>query len=287
MNQCGALRGNQALAEQFALALQALSQRQGEGGFNGGDAALGREQSRHFLLDLGALGSNGSGVVDAIELVGALTGATRTLAFGQQLLSKSDTGSGQVAFNQLVDYTQVVCFDGTDRVAADDHVQGLGNANQTRQALSAASTRQQAEFDFRQADFGALDGDAVVAADGNFQATAQCGAVDDRDARLAAGFDAVDHVGQARLFRRLAKFLDVRAGHEGHAFTDQYDRLYFRIGFCSLEALLQTFAHSDAQGIDRRVVHGDDRDGAFALQSDHIRHARSPSVLLGVFHYAK
>src|SRR5690606_9627127 len=87
-----ALGGYQALAKQLALALEAFFQRQGEGGLNGGDAALGREQTRGLLFDLGALGSDQRSIVHACELVGALAGTARTLAFGDQLLGNGQAG---------------------------------------------------------------------------------------------------------------------------------------------------------------------------------------------------
>ena len=115
----------------------------------------------------------------------------------------------------MVDYAQLQRFGGADGRTADDHVQGLGDASQAWQTLCAAGTGQQAQLDFRQADLGVFTGNAVMAANSDFQATAQSGTVNNRDTRLAAGFDTIDYVRQAWCLRRLAEFLDISPGDEG------------------------------------------------------------------------
>ena len=273
MHQCAALRRYQTLAEQFALALETFFQRQGKGRLNSRDAALGREQTRGFLLDFGALGGNQGGIVDAIELVGALAGAACTLAIGNQFLGEGDASSGQVAVNQFINHAQFQGFAGADRVAADNHVQGFLDTDQAWQTLSTTGTRQQAELHFRQANLGAFQRDAVMAADRHFQTATQCGAMDHGDAGLAARLDAADHFGQAWRFWRLAEFLDVGAGDKGRTLADQHDGLDLRIGFGCLEAVLKAFTHGNAQRVDGWIIDSDDRNGALSFQCDHVRHA--------------
>src|SRR5690606_25998363 len=274
--QRGALRRYHAFGEQLALALEAFSQRQGEGSFNGGYAALWREHAGCLLLDFGAFGGNSGGIVHAFQLVGTLASAAGALAFGNELFSEGQTGGQQFAVEQLVHHTQFVGFHGSDRRTADDHVQSLGHTNHTRQTLGTTGARQQAEFDFRQADLGVLAGDTIMAAQSDFQTTTQGGTVDHGDARLAAGLDAADHVRQAWRLRWLAEFLDVGAGDEGIAFADQHDGLDLSIGLGSVEAVLQTFTDRHAQSVDRRIVDSDNGNGALPFQCDHVRHAESP-----------
>src|SRR5690606_25828112 len=90
--QRSALGRHQTFGKQLTLALEAFSQRQGEGGLDSGYAALGREQTRGLLLDLGTLGGDQGSVVHAFQLVGALPGAARALAFGNQLLGEGQAG---------------------------------------------------------------------------------------------------------------------------------------------------------------------------------------------------
>ena len=47
--------------------------------------------------------------------------------------------------------------------------------------------------------------------------------------RLGAGLDGVDHVGQVRLARRLAEFVDVGSRHEGAAGAGDDGRFDLRI----------------------------------------------------------
>src|SRR3546814_20551321 len=63
--------------------------------------------------------------------------------------------------------------------------------SQSRQALRAATARQQAELGFGQAElcFRVVDRDAVMAAEREFQTAAERGAVERRNHRPAAGFE--------------------------------------------------------------------------------------------------
>src|SRR5690554_5341587 len=287
MYQCSALRGDQTFGKQLALALETFGQRQGEGRLYGGYTALGREQTRGLLLDLGTLGGDQGSVVHAFQLVGALPGAARALAFGNQLLGEGQAGGQQVALEQLIDHTQLLGFGGGNGVAADDHVQRLLDTDHAGQTLGTAGAGQQAQLDFRQADLGVLAGDPVMAAQGHFQATAQGGAVDHGDARLAAGLDLVDHFRQAGRLRRFAELLDIGAGNEGVAFAHQYDGLDLRISLGGIETVLQSGAHGYAEGVDRRVVDSDNGNGTLPFQCDDLRHAEPPLILSNGFHCAK
>ncbi|MCY1293750.1 hypothetical protein D9M70_430180 [compost metagenome] len=257
MHQRRALRRGQTLLEQLALALEARGQRQGRGGFHRGDAAQRREQPGHALADFGVLGADQLGVGFRAARHLTLAGTPRALAVGQQLAGMGEAGVGEVTVEQRVDDAVLQCLAGADRRAADDHLQGLGHPGHARQPLGAAGTRQQAELHFRQADLGIAAGDAVMAGQRHFQATTEGGAVDHRDAGLGAGFKGGDHIRQRRRLRRQAELLDVGTGDEGVAGTHQHHGGDLRVGLGGAEGLQQALAHGQAEGVDRRVVHGD------------------------------
>src|SRR5690554_1196609 len=105
-----------------------------------------------------------------------------------------------------------------------------------------------------------------------------------RDARLAAGLDLVDHFRQAGGLRRLAEFLDIGAGDEGVAVTYQNDGLDLGISLGGIETVLQSGAHGDTEGVDRRIVDSDNGNGALPFQCDDLRHAEPPLILSNAFH---
>jgi hypothetical protein len=126
---------------------------------------------------------------------------------------------------------------GRDRLAAEDHVQGPGDADHAWQALRAARAWQQAQLHFRQAELGILVHDPVVTTKGEFEAAAQRHAGDRRNDRLGRGFDRGDQLGQVRRGEhvRTAELADVRAGREGAVATDQHDRPDRCVGLRALE----------------------------------------------------
>jgi hypothetical protein len=91
-----------------------------------------------------------------------------------------------------------------------------GSRPSTRQALGAASARQQAQLHFRQRDLRARHGDAVVAAQRQFQAAAHAHGMDRRHHRLGRALGGGNQGVQAGLGQRLGgiEFFDVGAARK-------------------------------------------------------------------------
>ena len=104
-----------------------------------------------------------------------------------------------------------------DRRAGNNHPQRLHRPNQSWQPHCAAAARQQAELHLRQTELGAGVGDAEMAAERQFQPSAERGAVDGGDRRLGDGLERHDQGAQIGLLHRLAEFRDVSAGDKGPA----------------------------------------------------------------------
>ena len=127
----------------------------------------------------------------------------------------------------------------------------IHDTNQARQALGAATARQNADHGFRQADLGlgiVVRHDAVMAGHGDLETTAQGQAVDRSCDRLAAGFQLAQRLVQAitlfeqfrlhLVFRQLghvgrstAQFGQVRTGTEGRLAGGQDHALDGVVGF--------------------------------------------------------
>ena len=152
--------------------------------------------------------------------------------------------------------------------AAEHQLHGGAQTHQTGRALRATRTWQQAKLNFGQTQTGIAQGQPVVGGHGDFQPPAQRRAVDGGNDRLVAGFDAVAHLGQAGWQRWFAKFADVRASDEGATGAHDQHSAYLRVGLRLLHGLKQTPAHLHIQGIDRRVVEGDNQDIARTLGAD-------------------
>ncbi len=222
------------------------------------------------------LGANQRLVVDAFQTAGLLAAAARAAPLLDKATRIGQTGLDQIAFEQLVDDMVLQRLRCTDGLAADDHIQRLLDAGQPRQALGTAGAGQQAQLHLRQADLGVRPGDTVMAAQRDLQPTAQGGAVDHRDARLAAALDHLDHLRQARCLRRFAELLDIGAGHEGRAFADQHHGRHLGRLVSLLKGIQQAFSYGMAKGVDRRVVDQDQSDIAPACEPNDIRHAGLP-----------
>jgi hypothetical protein len=107
-----------------------------------------------------------------------------------------------------------VCLDDP---AGADQIDGGEGADQARQALRAAGSRHNAKLNLRQAEAGLYAGDATVAGKDDLAAATECCTIDSSDHRLLEPFDAFDDIGQKRLDRRLAEFLDISTTHESAA----------------------------------------------------------------------
>ncbi len=149
-----------------------------------------------------------------------------------------------------------------DGFAADDHVERRLHTDHAGQALRATGTGDQAQLDFGQRNAGAGRGNAVVAAQSQFETTAHGHRVDGRHHGLGRVFASADDAQQIGFLDRLgrAKFTDVRTAGEGFARArddDGFDR-------CVVVGFFQTIGDADAGGqaqtVDGRVHQRDDRD---------------------------
>ena len=180
------------------------------------------------------------------------------------------------AFHQLVQNAKLQRFRSRHMAARDDHLQrGLG-ADQAGQALRAATGRQDADQDFRQAQLRARHGEAVVAAERVLQAAAQRVAVNRRHDRLGT---CLQHVmGPARDRRApLAEAAYIGAGDEGPAGPDQDHGVHLRVGDAAVHRFQYALAHARPQRVHRRVVHRDDANRTLPGEMDNLGHAVLPS----------
>ena len=172
---------------------------------------------------------------------------------------------GQIAFEDGIDETGGVRLIRTDRRTGHDHPERLHRADQARQPHRAAAARQQAELHLGQAELGAGIGDAEMAAERQFQAAAERGAVDGGDRRLGDGLQRRDDGAQIRLLHRLAELGDVGAGDKGPAGAGDDDGATEGSSPQGNQRLHQRLADMEAQRVDRRVVDGDDGDAAILV----------------------
>ena len=161
-----------------------------------------------------------------------------------------------------LDYAQLQRSGGRNQIAAHDHVERWFESGHTRQPLGPGRARNGAQIDFRQAEPRLRTGDPVVAAKRNLQPAAGCRAVDRRDHRLVAVLDGVDRGGEARRIRpvRLAELADVGPGNERPSRPGDDDALHRSVGVDGQHGIAQLPAHVRTDGVDRRVVQGDDAD---------------------------
>ncbi|GAB3650818.1 hypothetical protein GCM10028813_19830 [Ramlibacter alkalitolerans] len=182
-------------------------------------------------------------------------------------------GAGlQVAVGHGVHEVQGQRFFGGHPFARAHHADGARQPDHARQALRPARTRNESQRDFGKSDDGAGAGDAGIATQREFEAAAQCGAVQRSDDRLAAVFHRGDDGRQLRLLQRLAEFPQVRTRDEGAPRADDHAGLQRRIGCQCMDGVQQAAAHGERAGIDGRVVDDDDQHVTLAFRSDAIVH---------------
>ena len=255
------------LAEHLPLACLTFADGQGRCRLDGIDGGLRRDRPARVAGDgsaglLEQAGGNG-------RLVDLLV-ADAARRFAHLLLGKGDSRGDHVAVRDLVDETCGGALGGVDERAGGDELQGLLDADGPRQPLRAAGTRDDAELDLGQSQLThVLGGDAVMAAERQFQPAAQRRAVDGRHHRLGRGLDAVDQLRQVGLLHLGLEFRDVGPGREEPARPRQDDGFHARVGVGLVEGLLQAYAQGMAQRVDRWVVHLDDGDIALLLRLDY------------------
>ena len=96
-----------------------------------------------------------------------------------------------------------------DGIAAQHALERRRGADEPRQALRAARSRQQAEAYLRQAEGDIRRGHAVVARERELEAAAEHRAVQCRDHRLGRRLDAQQHIVQERCARLVVEFADI------------------------------------------------------------------------------
>jgi hypothetical protein len=154
--------------------------------------------------------------------------------------------------------------------AAEDQIEGRCRADQTRRALRAARARQQAELHFGQSELRAVDGDAVVRGERDFQAAAERGAVNRGDDRLGTRLDAVAHVRQRRRHRRFAELADIRARDEVAPRADDQHGFDGVVGVGGFDRGEQAPPHVGGQRVDRRVIDGHQQHLAAQFTCDNV-----------------
>ena len=120
-----------------------------------------------------------------------------------------------------IDQPERLRLAGVDGLAGQHQRHRLHRIDQLREARGAAEARMQAEHHFRETKARAVDRDARLAGERDFEAAAEAEAVDHGDGRNLQAFEAVDHrMGAAdRDLDRpriggAAEFVDVGAGDE-------------------------------------------------------------------------
>ena len=97
-----------------------------------------------------------------------------------------------------IDEFQRLCPRRRELLAAEQHLQRLLGAGHPRHPLRAAGAGEKPDPHFRETELDAvaLGDDPAVAGEGEFERSAERGAVDRRDDRLAAGLEFAEHVAE-------------------------------------------------------------------------------------------
>ncbi len=104
-----------------------------------------------------------------------------------------------------------------------------------------------------------------MAAEGDLEPAAERKPLDRGDDRLRAGLDLGDDIDESRRLRRFAELTNIGPGDEAAALADDDEPGDGRIGCGALDGVAQSLPHLDAQGVDRRVVDGEDCDRPLKL----------------------
>ena len=153
-----------------------------------------------------------------------------------------------------------------ERLSGHAHVQGLLDADETRQPLRALGARNDPEVDLGLADERVRHGDAEVAGHGDLETAAERRAVNRHDHGLAAVLDARQqrvHVARrlAVAPRRTLEAVDIGAGDERPARAHEHDRRHRLVALRGVEGLDDGFGNAGTERIDGGIVDGDDGDG--------------------------
>src|SRR5437762_3425651 len=179
------LRRVERLDEELSLPRQSLVEGQAHRRFHRPDACLRRLEAarlaRHRFAELAedlGLAARGSDLVAEIAHL-----AQRPLLV-DHALGECDGSRGEITVDDLVHQAQPLRLLAADGITADDHRERLVDADETRQALRAASTRNEAELDLGLAEPRRLHRDAPVTRHRQLEPAAERGAVNGGDDRL-------------------------------------------------------------------------------------------------------
>ena len=271
-----ALRGRLVALHEFhevlALKLQAFVDGQVHRRLDALDDLLRCLEATELLgVGLAELGEDlrvATGGLDLLVLVADL--AQRALLV-HHAAGQGHGGAAQVVFGrQLVEQAALQRVLGAHMGARGHHLQGGFRPDDARQALGATGPRQQADVHLGQAQARRGHGNAVVADQRHFKATAQGGAMDGGHHRLGRLFQDALHLAQAHPGRRLAELGDVGTGDEGAALAAQHHRVNGGVGDGGLHGAVDAVAHRGRQGIDRREVDGDHANAIDVGEGGHV-----------------
>ncbi len=273
MDQTGALGRLHAFHEQFPLALHAFVERQIERRFHSVDTLERGEKTPGPLLQLVTELVEDIAALVSLDLVGDIANTTHRLAFIDYFLRVGHADSADiVAFFHGIENAQGQSILGTDKFTGGDHFQCFLSTGQARKPLGTAGAGQQAQLHFRQTHLGTAHRNPVVTAQSGFQTTTQSRSVDRGNQRFVAVFKGVDQCRQGGLLHGLAEFTNVGAGNERAPFANQQKRLGLGIFLALLQGCEQTRTNSLAEGVYRRVIHGNNADVAFPVIANDLRH---------------
>ena len=236
----------------------------GRDGVDGGVRSVGAARS---LLQAGARRLDRGGCHGVIGDLGFLLADFARFSRRSLGAREGDGASKQVAIHNMIDDAFGQRALGCDVLAERTHFDGRGHAAEPRQALRASRAGDDAQQHFRLADLGAGHGHAIVAGHGEFETAAQRGAVDGAHHRLGTILDAPQQRVDAMrtvdgnvAVRNRAEDLDIGSGDECIARADQHHGFHGRIGRGARHTGIDAFRHAGAQGVNRRIVYGHDRD---------------------------
>ena len=210
---------------------------------------------------------------------GEVAGAAHALAGSNGLVQPSECARAQVAGDNRVDEAELDGPGGIHRLGRDNHLERLVDANKARHALRAASAREDAQRDFRQAEARARSGKAVVAGQRDFHAAAEHRAVHGSRDGQADVLEAEEQFAVGLFLRRAGELADVCTRHEGVTGADHERTPHSGGGGDLVEHGVQIATQGNADVVDGRVVDGDDGDAVHELDTGkRLAHRETPEL---------
>ena len=262
------LGGSAALLEESARKRERGVERLARGRLHALDDRIHGLDAREFALRRGALARDRR-LIGRAAFDRSLAQAPRRRAASRELAGIRERGRLEGGIlGDAIDDAELGRPRAPDGIAAQHERERRRRADEPRQALGAARSRQQAEPDLRQAERGLRRGDAVMAGERQLETAAERCAMDRRDDGLGARLDPLEHVVQQRRARLVVEFADVGAGDEMPAHCADEDGAYLGVAIgrdCGLE---KRRAHRMRQRIHRGMIDRDQRDIAATLLDD-------------------